>query len=238
MKNEWDYIFLSVQAYYIILFPYTLAEESDADQIHNILIHNQNGPAISWILSYISYPIFSLFGIKAAILISRILLGILFFICSKSIKTKIQQLHGEDTAVAYYLITALQSSVSFNSSRFLINNYAYLIGSLSLLFCLSQKKLLSIICLSIFILWQGLLVLGIYFHSSSHVLTGNIYREMPLALVLSGIVSKNPLKLLIDPAVKVFDYYMYFVVWAFFGFSSYIFLPVANFLAARGLVKL
>ncbi|OMJ94566.1 hypothetical protein SteCoe_2211 [Stentor coeruleus] len=238
MKNEWDYIFLSVQAYYIILFPYTLSEESDADQIHNILIHNEKGSVISCIFSYIFYPVFSLFGIKVTILASRIFLVILFFICSKSIKTKIEHLHGEDTAVAFYLITLLQSSVSFNSSRFLINNYAYLIGTLSFLAFLSQKKLLSIICLGAFILWQGLLVLGIYFHSSSYILTGNIYRELPLALVVSGILSKNPLKLLIDPALKGLDFYVYFVVWAFFGFSSYVFLPVTNFLAARGLIKL
>lgn len=238
MKPVWDILLFSLLSYYIILIPHPVIEEQEPDSIHNALIHNHYKSLLSLIFSTLSRPIFYFSTIQVTLLYLRTLLLTAFFLTTRSLTKTISKIYGEDIAISYYLLIALQSRVTINSSRFLLSNYGFILGSVAFeWFLQGKRKAAGWIC-TFCLVWNFMLELDVYVISEPSFKN----EEFPIGLIVlivAGSLSLRPKNSIVDARMKKILIFAFLSFLATFHIHSMFYaLPALTLLSARGLSRL
>ena len=237
--DVWDLLMGHLLGFYVAFYVVNVGDEGDIDGIHDILVHGKASGLVPNIFSIVVYPVFKTFGLKSAILFSRLLVLSVFAFFTKVLRGRISIFYGEETGMAFYLIIAVQTTVGMNASRLLLDNYSFIIGTLFAALVLNQNRLYLLALYVIWTFWNFSLLFEMNFISSSRVPNGSIWTDLQIITFIFGCLSQKPQIRLIDPKTgKVLIFLPIFIIASALSLSKLTILPFVNIISARGVVMM
>lgn len=237
--DVWDVLIGHLLGFYVAFCAVHVGDEGDIDGIHDVLVHGKASGLVPIVFSVAIYPVFKVLGIKSALLFSRLLVLLVFACFTKFLRGQISKFYGEETGMAFYLITAVQTTVGMNASRLLLDNYSFIIGTLSAALALNQNHLYLLVLYVIWTFWNFSLWFEIDFISSSRVSSGSIWTDLQIITFVFGCLSQKPQIRLIDPKTgKLLIFLPIFIIASALSLSKLTILPLVNIISARGVVMM